>query len=450
MAKIICITTGLTGILNASFELVARLQQAGYEVCYASPKNVAEKVSQEGIRFIQLPEIQEDSSPNIPSFQEPFRKVARIAYKIKHARQRRVVALKNTIPAEFVSMLKRETPDLLIIDVELHEYIFKAYAEKQNFILLSQWFSLWKRKGLPYLLQDTIPNQGWKGSQLAMELSWWKIKGSRWWTFTKKKALTVGTDRRSILKILAKQENFPKKYIQENYWPGPFTYSDLPIMSMTAFEMEFPHIPRPNLFYIGPMVYENRKGRIKDRNVVASIQKIFEHRRKINGALLYCSVSTLSKGDELFIKKLIAAVKDTKEWILIISMGGRIAKNIGEGLPANVFPFSYVPQLKILSEAALSINHGGIHTIHECIHFKVPMLVYSGKRSDQNGCAARVAYHELGLMADKDKDSSLDIKRKIKEVLTNNTFRQNIEKMNAEFSKYKKENYLEKVVQDLV
>ena len=43
MAKIICITTGLTGILNASFELVARLQQAGYEVCYASPKNVAEK-----------------------------------------------------------------------------------------------------------------------------------------------------------------------------------------------------------------------------------------------------------------------------------------------------------------------------------------------------------------------------------------------------------------------
>ena len=57
MAKIICVTTGLTGILNASFELVAQLQSAGHDLKYASPRRVGERVELQGIPFVQLPEI---------------------------------------------------------------------------------------------------------------------------------------------------------------------------------------------------------------------------------------------------------------------------------------------------------------------------------------------------------------------------------------------------------
>jgi len=446
MAKIICITTGLTGILNASFELVNRLKVAGHEVSYASPKNVKNRVEAENIIFTQLPDIQVDASPAIPSFQRPFIKIKRLAYKINNAKQRRSTTLERTIPFEFVTMLQREKPDLVIIDIELHEYIFKAYSEGQKFILLSQWFSLWKRKGLPYLLHDTIPNQGWRGNSLALELSWWQIKLKRWWIFTKKKTLSGGTNRRSILLKLAQQEGFPKKNISENYWPGPFTYSELQVISMTAWEMEFPHQPRPNLFYVGSMVYENRKESNQKSNSTYSIDEVLDYRNKIGGTLLYCSVSTLSKGDEVFIKKIIQAVKHKKKWVLIIGMGGLIGEDIFNDLPGNVFPFSYVPQLKVLRAAALSINHGGIHTINECIHFKVPMLIYSGKRSDQNGCAARVAYHKLGLMADKDVDSPNDIQRKISEVLTDSIYKENVELMNEKVVDYKNNLILEKTI----
>ena len=447
MAKIICITTGLTGILNASFELMSRLQNAGHEVSCAAPRNVKEKVVQEGWRFIQLPEIQQDASPKLPDYRGVLKKVKRFFYKIKNAKQRKKAALENTIPLEFITMLERESPDLILIDIELHEYIFAAYAQKQKFILLSQWFSLWNRKGLPYLLHDTIPSKGWKGSNLAIAFSWWKIRRQRSWMFFRKKILSGGTDRRSILLELAKKYNFPTKYIQKNYWPGPFTYDQLPVISLTAFEMEFPHDPRPNLHYIGPMVFDKRKEKPSQSSTGYSIEEVFDYKNKIGGVLLYCSLSTLSKGDEFFIKKIIKAVKHQKKWVLIIGMGGLIDGEKFRDLPGNVFAFSYVPQLQVLKYADISINHGGIHTINECVYFKVPMLVYSGKRSDQNGCAARVAYYQLGLMGDKDKDSPEEIRKKINKVLTDKDIEQNINTFNTHFFKYKKEKRLEHFIE---
>ena len=446
MAKIICITTGLTGILNASFELVERLKKAGHEVGYASPRKVADRVEQENITFFQLPMIPEDASPPLPVFSGPFRKAKRFLFKLQNAKKRQLKTLNQTKPHEFAALLDKEKPDLLVIDIELHEYIFHAYAENQKFVLLSQWFTLWKGKDLPYLLTDTIPGKGWKGNTLMIALHWWIIKIRRSWIFTKKKILSGGTDRRSILKALAIQKNFPLQLIRDNYWPGPFTYSKLPVISMTALEMEFPHKSRPNLNYVGPMIYEQRQENVLDNK----IDEIINLKNRTGKKLLYCSVSTLSKGDTLFIKKIIAAIQEEKEWLLVVGMGGLIEAKKWPISPENVYLFSYVPQIKVLREADLSINHGGIHTINECIYFEVPMLVYSGKRSDQNGCAARVAHHQLGLIGDKDKEDSTMIKRKISAVLKSTTFRQNIKLLNNRLSHYKKNASLEKIIQTFI
>ena len=446
MAKIICVTSGLTGILNASFELVARLKTQGHEVVYASPINVEQRVLAQGINFIALPEINPHPGADLPSFSSPFKKTKRLLFKIKNASTRRKKALDNTFPHAFVQLLDEHSSDLVIIDVELHEYIFCAYAKGTPLLLLSQWFTLWKRPGLPYLLHDTIPGKGIKGKRLMIELSWWVIRLQRWWTFTKQKYYSVFTNRRTILLDLAKKVGFPKAFIRENNWPGPFTYGQLPVISMTAEELEFPHSPRPNLFYIGPMVYENRVDPVVSKKTPYSIEDVFTLQDQKKAALLYCSVSTLHKGDQLFIKNLIAAVKDKKDWLLIIGMGGLIDTSIFGQLPANIFAFERVPQLKVLEKAHCSINHGGIHTINECIHYKVPMLIYSGKRSDQNGCAARIAYHKLGIMADKDVDDSVAIQANIHEILNNSSFAKRMNEIHKRYEAYKKEARLESVV----
>ena len=140
MAKILCITSGLTGILNASFELIARLKAAGHQVVYAAPEKVGERVLLQGISFQQLPTINQDPGSDLPAFKKRFKKIARLSYKIKWAGKRRKEALENSYPHAFSKLLKEQSPDLLIIAIELHEYIFRAYAENVTFILLSLLF----------------------------------------------------------------------------------------------------------------------------------------------------------------------------------------------------------------------------------------------------------------------------------------------------------------------
>lgn len=437
MAKIVCITTGLTGILNASFALVNQLKKAGHEVIYASPRKVEEKVTAQGIAFFQLPEISLNAEPELPKFTGRFKKIARLKYKYQRAAERQAEALEKIAPQIFSTFLEETQPDLVLIDIELHEYIFKTFGKKLPMVLLSQWFSLWHRKGLPYLLTDTIPGEGWRGHPLTIKFAWQRIKLKRWFVFIKKRWVSGGTDRRSTLLALAKKEKFPWTMIRENYWPGPFTYAELPVVSMTLAEMEFPHDVRPDLYYVGAMVAENRVEQPLEKIAAARLSVALDYKIKNEVALIYCSVSTLSKGDINFIKKIIAAVRGQSGWMLVISMGGLLDKDYLAELPENVFAFARVPQLKILKVADLSVNHGGIHTINECIHFRVPMLVYSGKRSDQNGCAARVAYHQLGIMADKDQDDVRAIRNKIEAVLKNKKYRSNVEAMHQYYLKYK-------------
>ncbi|MFK7935352.1 MAG: glycosyltransferase [Saprospiraceae bacterium] len=445
MKHVICLTTGLTGILNASFEVLSRLEKAGYRVTCACPRGVGERVQQQGFEFWGLPPRQFETAPNLPPKVAQRGKLQRLKYKWQHRRERQQIAIESLRMSNFEQQIVDRQPDLWLVDVELHEYIFTLIAKKEPVLLLSQWFSLWRRKGLPPLLHATIPQANWR-SKLSLWLAWERIEWQRGWMFFKQKMRSAATDRRSVLSAYAKKVGFPKKYIRDNYWPGPFTYGELPVLSMTALEMEFPHVPRPNLTYIGPCVFSNRK----DIQVSEATQRQlaqFYQQKRAGKSLLYCSVSTFKKGDTNFLKQLIAAVASEKNWLLIIGLGGKLDPAALGDLSKNIAAFTYVPQLEILAQADLSINHGGIHTIHECIHFAVPMLVYSGKRSDQNGCAARVQYHGLGIMADKDQDGAADIQRKIKKVLTEKHFQKQIKKYKKIAEIYQKDMILEQQIE---
>lgn len=446
MAKIVVITSGLTGILHASFELVARLEAAGHSVIYACPKAVGEKVQAQGFDYVQLPAVNYFPEPELPILKGKLQKISRLYFKWKNKKSRQRVAVASLGMEEFTKTIENLNPNLWILDVELHEHIMTLVAKKKRVLLLSQWFSLWHRKGLPPLLQDTIPGENWRGNSMGLAFAWWKIKRQRWWIFWKKKIRSGGTNRRSVLKNYAQKIGFPKRYILENYWPGPFVYGELPVMNMTALELEFPHDIRPNSHYIGPMVFENRVDIQTNIEVDERLETIFKIKKETGKKLIYCSVSTYRKGDKTLLKKITEAVRGRDNWILILGLGGMLETDFLQPLPENVHAFGWIPQLKVLAQADLSINHGGIHTINECVHFGVPMLVYSGKKSDQNGCAARVHFHKIGMMADKDLDDVETIENKINSVLTEENYRKNVKNMREDFNKYKTENRLNKIV----
>lgn len=447
MAHIICITTGLTGILYASLELVKRLEAAGHRVTYACPAEVGDKVRANGVSYQQLPPVNYFPAPEIPNFKGRIRKLKRWWYRLTHAKELKQTAIENLGMRIFEETLKKWDADLLIIDIELHEHLMTAVARKQNVLLLSQWFFLGKRTHLPPLVSDILPKKGFAGSKLGIALAWKRIQLNRWWMFNKKRIISIGTNRRSVLKAYAQQIGFSLQWAKENYWPGPFTYNTLPILSMTLQEMEFPYQKPAFMHYAGAMILEERKDIDTNEKVRTKIKHIFEEKKRRSAALIYCSVSTFRAGDPTFLRNLVMAMSDRPNYILILGLGGLLEENFLPSLPSNVYAFSWIPQIEVLKEADCSINHGGIHTINECIYFRVPMLVYSGKRSDQDGCAARVAYHGLGIMADKDKDGVEVIQEKIDTILNQVSYRKNIEQMYDQHQAYEKNEQLGKIIE---
>lgn len=452
MAKILITTTGLTGILNASFELANRLIKAGHTVTLAAPRPRKELVEATGFKFIELPTVPLQTVPPLPDEVKNLPRWHRVRYRWQARQQRKALALDTIRPYQFISVVENHQPDLLLLDVELHEYIFTAYGRGWQFLLLSQWYSLWDQPGLPYLLKDTIPGQGLAGSTWGLKISWWWIKLQRYWMFRRQAFLSLGTDRRSVLKALAKETSFPAQLIKQNFWPGPFTYARLPVLAMAPYEMEFPHQPRPNLHYVGPMVYAQRKEPAALSLSGNSLTEIIRQKQQQNAKLILFTISTMRKGEADFLSRVVKAVAHHKDWVMILGLGGETDPDIWQDIAPNIHPFTFVPQLRVLREAAdLSINHGGIHTIHECLYFRVPMLVYSGKRSDQNGCAARVHYHGLGRMADKDLDTPEQIRQRIHEILSNEAYRQKISTFHQiAVEKYMDDQLLEKLVDEAI
>lgn len=430
MAHILCMTSGLTGIMNASFELANRLESMGHSITYASPNPISENVKAQGFNFFQLNSVNFDPAPQPPNYQGPLRKIKRLIHKVTHLRARRSQAVISLGMNTFLEQLKDIDPDLTIVDIELHEHIMAMVPAKWKILLLSQWFSTTDSRGLPPIQSDIIPGVGFRGSLLGIKLSWIKVRIQRWFMFFKKKITSAYSDRRSILQKYAGEAGFSKTYIRKNYWPGPFTYEGLPMISMTSEGLEFPHRKSQNQHYVGPMVSVNRREIDSSPDTINTLESIFKKKIEEGKKLIYCSVSTFQKGDHRFLKKVIGAVGENPDWLLVISLGGLLDSSEFNQLPENVFAFNRVPQLKVLKEADLSINHGGIHTINECLHFKVPMLIYSGKKSDQNGCAARVQFHGLGIMADKDVDNQKTIQQNIERVLKEKQYLTKAEELN--------------------
>ncbi|MEM7571972.1 MAG: nucleotide disphospho-sugar-binding domain-containing protein [Bacteroidota bacterium] len=426
--------------------MAARLREEGYEVTILAPVDHGDEVQKEGFNFRLLPDLRKKLKANLKSYRPSGNRWKRWWMRWTHRRQFRQQGLDTIYPSVFEQLIDQEQPDLLIIDIELHERIIWAYNQSIPVLLLSQWYSLWHRNGLPPLSTTIVPGIGFSGSSLGIWWSWQKLKISRWWKFKRQELRSMGTSHRSLLQRFAKVNHFPRKYIRQNLWPGPVTYSQLPVLAMVPLEMEFIHQPRPNLHYLGPMVFSYRqepdlkdqKGRTIDNLEEVALAKDLK--------IIVATGTTMHHSEERFLKQLVDAVASRDDWLLITGpVHPEGLKKLG-GIPDNVAVFSFLPQLSALSIADLSVNHGGVHTIHECIHFKVPMLVYSGGRADQNGCAARVQFHEIGIMGGRALATSKSIANKIEILLTEIVYKTNIEKMSELIFEYQKNRKLEKIV----
>ncbi|MEM9546190.1 MAG: glycosyltransferase [Bacteroidota bacterium] len=411
MAKILIVTSGLTGIFNAVKQLVSILEEGGHVVTSASPRQDID-VKDLGFSHIVLNPLSQSPIVRIP-LDKHKKGISTLLYKHLIRGKRRSQALEVIEPLDFLPLVQSLSPDMILIDIEMHEYIFQAHSTGIPVVLLNQFFSVWTSASLPDIQSNTVPGIGFTGSKPGLWLSFVRLLAKRNYRAARMSLLSGGVSRIEILHQLAKKFDFPRDAIGYNLWPGPIVYNKLKVLNMTLEALEWPHAKRPMMRYIGPMVNLDRNDPKAQTTNDYTLEAVFEKAEQSGAKIVYCAVGTMKTGKSDFLKNLVEGMGALSSWILVLSVGKHIDEAAYRGDRTNVFTFSHVPQLEVLSKASVAIVHGGIHTIHECLLLKVPMLIYSGKKADQNGNAARLVYHGLAHHGDRHTDTKKDIIRKI-------------------------------------
>lgn len=411
MAKIVVAVSGLKGLLFSSFEVLRRLEDDGHQVVLASPTNVRDWAEVNGFPFLQLPNFLQHTFP-----QKVYRKFLSIISETKALE----IKSKDLKINEIVDILEAEQFDLLICDLELHEVILAAYESKLKTLLLCQFFNLAEHHQIPPIHTSLNPAEKTDFSE-----DWAKLK--------QQKRLTEKTEanRKKALMEKAKELNFPTRHWQQYTWPLPFVYVNFPTISLTMEQLDF--FGEDEYFhYVGHTIFEDRKSP-ESRKFP---NQLFLSKKEKGSKIILVTLSTMKAPEMEFIDLLSHIAKNHPDWEIITNSNAERKEK-----PANLHLFDFIPQLDILKIADLSINHGGINTINECIHFQVPMIIISGNQHDQNGNAARCFYHGIAMRA---KPSHLE--SSILDCFNDDTLKKSMENVHQIYQDYQKSKRLEKVV----
>jgi UDP:flavonoid glycosyltransferase YjiC (YdhE family) len=439
VGNILILHSGLSGITNASLEIANRLKTAQHIVYTGSIQDNQAKITSYSFDYVQINPIRFEYR-NI-SKNDPL--VANKAAFGSNKEAFQAIYHELDFPS-FDEVLSNKKIDLLLIDMELHEYIIYAHTRGIPVVLISQWFSSWRAPNSLPLSSTDIPS-----SRLQQKYQWNRSQLIGRLKTVLKSIQTVGFNRRNFILYLSNKLGFDISELQSYQFPFPFTYKTLPIISTTHPDLEFNKDSRVNLFYTYPMVFDQRNEYDTDR-FTTDFKKIIRQKHETNKKLVVMTQTTMKGKSVHHISKLIKALSQLEDCISIVAVGSFYEKYKNTWSATNVFIYPAIPLSKAFRHADLSINHGGIHTINECIHYKIPMLVLSGNQFDQNGCSARIAHHGCGLARDIRKISVTEITSTIHQVLSVPTFKKKIEQLYTSYQKAKSSKLLEHYIDTML
>lgn len=456
MAHVVIITSGIASLYNPAFALAHRLSAVGHRVTYASAANIGAAVVAQGLPFVQLHAEVPHSQREQGGTDGKLRKLLTWPARWLTVSARREQALAALGTDDFVATMRALAPDLCLIDVELSTCVMSALALNIPVATITAYFLLRQAPGVPPLHQAIVPGHGWRGSHFGIKMAWLRYRLWKRMFYALQWARAAGADPISVLRLHARRIRFDfDRGVDLDQWLIPFIFRDIPLLYANPQELDLPHPLHPTTRYLGPLILHSRDDSYAtDAQAAVALLRQLAAQNQAGSArkLIYCAFGAFFQGDDTaFFRRVIAAVAQHPEWNVIIGLGGRGDPAAFGVLPDNVHLFTWVPQLRALEVADCAVIHGGSSSFRECVQFGVPMLVYPFKRTnDQLGVSARVTYHRLGIVADRDTDDAAQIASSIERLLLDDTFRRSVAAMRGQFQHYADGQHAITVINDLL
>lgn len=448
MAHIVYVTYGASSHLNASLQLSQLLVENGHRVTYVSGLDIHVQVEGNGYDFILLSDeaaLRQSTEQQTTERMDWWERIINRKRVAKARKLERQLMVQNH---EFERVLENLAPDLILLDNEQEQHIIPAVVFGVPVAVIQIWFSTLRRPDMPALNSFLQPLGLLQRRLIAINWRVFLLKR----TIKRKLAsfLYEGTDYVSTIRAVCQEYglDFDANISLIDFLP--IRVRNVPIIILNSEEFDFPHKPERIENYIGPMINLGRLQTGVDESFSEIWPGLVRARDPVRHPLIYCSIGTYWPGDTEYLQGVIAAAALRPEWIVVLSIGQNLkTSRLGE-IPANVHLFKSVPQLEVLQHTDAIITHGGIATINESIWFGVPMLVYSTGFVDQNGCAARVNYHGMGLIGRKNRETSASIISKVETLLHDTSYRHNVELMQSIFQRYVQEKPVLAVIESVL
>ncbi len=436
MAHIAYISIGMNSTVHGSLELGRRLRAAGHRVTFLSHQPIERIVAENDFRFVRL--IADDQWKDLMSkIDRPARPLRNPGGLLRWVSQVRQLRRQSLQLRELDSTIGDLQPDLVLIDIECHVAILGSRQWGIPIALPMFWLSIFRQEGLPPPHTGLQPPKNVK-EQIEVWLAWAKlharlligaciriVSGRR--LRARLRPLFYGTVRYSDLKDLARSRGYPIRTAADRFqWLRPHMYTQVPILSLNIYELDFPHAVHPSLSYIGPMLNTQRKevGTSEDagrrwQQYKDGIPADDSRRRP----LIYCSFGSYLAPDSRLMEQALLVARRRDDWDFVIGLGSKISLRDLEDPPGNVILMDWAPQMEVLSYASCAVVHAGISTINECIYHQVPSIVFSTHTNDQDGVAARILYHRLGVVLEKQIVTAGQIEKSIEQSLADESTR---------------------------
>lgn len=453
MARLLYVAHGLRGSLYTSLALAKRLQVDGHEVTFMTFRDVGADVSRAGFELIQL----RDGADADEAFRTKVGRHGRLR-ALRLGRQLRARLITST---EVRDEVKRLSPDLLLIDAEMHAAIIATRALAIPTVLAVPWFSPFRVPALPPMHTALRPPQT-SSARLRVEAAWeWHLAkrfvdrqvGSLGPTGLRQAArpFHLNTPNIRTVRAVSRFHGVDLSTIASwRHWMAPLVYPELPLMCYTAHEMDFEHTPPAVVTSVGVIIDEQRPEPLVTDAASARWTRFRDQAHTDGRPIVYASMGSLQTGDTGFYQRIISVFARRPGWALVLGLGAQAdIASLGE-LPDNVLALNYAPQLDVLANASVAIHHGGIGSVNECAWFEVPSIAVSSGFVDEPGTCARIEHHGLGISISHAELTGATLEAGVERLLSDRTIADNLSRMRSHLGSYVEDRVPEHLINTLV
>ncbi|MEQ8927579.1 MAG: glycosyltransferase [Fulvivirga sp.] len=329
----------------------------------------------------------------------------------------------------FDQILAHLKPKLFFLDTSKIGFFPELIRRNQKFVILSTKVNQNRNKNTPPFSSSFLPIEHSILSRAYCSTIWVLMIFKKRIQKTLSKLNNSGFSWEDLpLEYLNRYDLLDRVSINKERLSG-FGINNIPEIILSTKSFDYPHIKAEyNQHYAGPTV-----DLIRDESVNDELHSFLAKQR-----IIFCSFGTYDvKFRRLRTKAINTLIHFgvlNENYNILISIGHDLEVEADLNLPKNVMIQKEVPQLYVLKNSMIMINHGGMQSISESILCGVPMLVYPlNPNLDQRGNAARVKYHNLGIIGNIATISLNDVKRKICVLTSSKKYQDSVLKMRQKF-----------------